>query len=97
MTLTQDTVRPLGNRVLVKRSEAITSKGGILLPDSAKEKPRQGTIISVGPGATSKDGKKMEMSVAIGQTVLFSSYAGTQIEEDLILLSEDDILGILEG
>jgi chaperonin GroES len=93
-------VNPLGNRVLVKRSEAKTSQGGIILPDSAQEKPKEGTVIAVGPGKMNEKGETEEMTVQIGDTVLFSSYAGTELKEsenneELIILSEDDILGIL--
>lgn len=91
-------IRPLGNRVLVQRSKAPTSKGGILLPDSAQEKPKEGTIISVGPGKTNDDGKLEPMQVKVGDRVLFSSYAGTEVKsenEDMLILTEDDILGIL--
>jgi chaperonin GroES len=92
------TIKPLGNRVLVKRSEKATSKGGILLPDSAQEKPREGTIVSVGPGKRNENGQIEAMSVSVGDRVLFSSYAGTEvknIDEEYLILSEDDILGIL--
>jgi len=101
MTATQTKVQPLGKRVLIKRSEAVKTKGGIILPDSAQEKPRQGEVISVGPGALDKNGNTLPMSVKVGQTVLYSSYSGTQVEagssdEEFLILSEDDILGIIE-
>lgn len=93
-------IRPLGNKVLVKRAKAKTTKGGILLPDSAKEKPKEGEIIAVGQGKVDEDGKLHPLSVKVGDKVLFSSYAGTEIkadekDEELLILSEDDILGIL--
>lgn len=93
-------IRPLGNKVLVKRAKAKTTKGGILLPDSAQEKPKEGTIIAAGPGKVDDEGKLHPLSVKVGDTVLFSSYAGTEIksdekDEELLILSEDDILGIL--
>ena len=99
MTVTQQ-IRPLGNRVLVKRSETKTSKGGILLPETAKEKPRQGEVIAVGPGKIDDKGHLKPMELRAGDLVLFSSYAGTEIKTDdtdgdYLILSEDDILGIL--
>lgn len=99
MTVKQH-IRPLGNRVLVKRSQAKTSKGGILLPETAKEKPKQGEVIAVGPGKLDEQGNLQTLEVRVGDTVLFSSYAGTEVksddeENDFLILSEDDILGIL--
>lgn len=95
-------IKPLGNRVLVQRSKAQTTKGGILLPDTAKEKPKEGVIVAIGPGKMNEDGKRDPMNVKVGDKVLFSSYAGTEVknsttqEEDaFLILAEDDILGIL--
>ncbi len=90
-------IKPLGNRVVIKRSQPKTTKGGIILPDTAKEKPKEGEVIAVGPGKTDEQGRLIAMSVKKGETVLFSSYAGTEVsgEEDLLILSEDDILGII--
>ncbi len=93
-------VKPLGNRVLIKRSKAQTSKGGILLPDSAQEKPKEGTVIAVGPGKRSENGNLETLNVKMGDRVLFSSYAGTEVktenaDEECLILAEDDILGIL--
>ena len=93
-------VRPLGNRVLVKRFQAKVSKGGILLPDSAQEKPKEGEVLAVGPGKVSEDGAVQGMTVKVGDKVLFSSYAGTEIkteesETECLILSEEDILGVL--
>jgi len=94
-------IKPLGNRVLVQRSKAQTSKGGILLPDSAQEKPKEGTVIAVGPGKINDNGETEAMHVKAGDCVLFSSYAGTEVshhentEEEFLILSEDDLLGIL--
>lgn len=99
-------VKPLGNRVLIERAKAHTTKGGILLPDSAQEKPKEGTVIAVGPGKYDEQGKCQPLNVKIGDRVLFSSYAGTEVkgmecesgnscEGEYIILSEDDILGIL--
>lgn len=91
-------IRPLGNRVLVKRSEVKTSKRGILLPETAKEKPRQGEVIAVGPGKTDEKGILKPMELRVGDIVLFSSYAGTEVkseEEDFLIMSEDDVFGVL--
>jgi chaperonin GroES len=95
-------IKPLGNRVLIKRSKAPTSKGGIILPDSAQEKPREGTVLAVGPGKMDDKGQIETMHVKEGDRVLFSSYSGTEVknvedtaEEEYMILSQDDILGIL--
>lgn len=90
-------IKPLGNRVLIKRNKAQTSKGGILLPDSAQEKPKEGVVVAVGPGKVDENGKAEPLHVKVGDIVLFSSYSGTEIkdEEEMLILSEDDILGIL--
>ena len=91
---------PLGNRVLIQRAKAPTTKGGILLPDSAQQKPKEGTVISVGPGKTDENGKLHTLNVKVGDRVLFSSYAGTEVkmpesDEEFLILSEDEILGVL--
>jgi chaperonin GroES len=93
----KDKIKPLGNRVLIQRSKAQTTKGGILLPDTAQEKPKQGTVIAVGPGKIDDNGKREPLNVKVGDLVLFSSYSGTEVkgDEELMILSEDDILGIL--
>lgn len=91
-------IKPLGNRVLVKRSKAPTSKGGILLPDSAQEKPREGQVMAAGPGKTNDNGQLEPLSVKVGDRILFGSYAGTEVkhdEEDYLIMTEEDILGIL--
>src|ERR1700722_19770454 len=92
-------VKPLGNRVLVRRSEAKTSKGGIILPDSAKEKPKQGEIMAVGPGKMDEEGNVKKMNVRVGDKVLFSAYdvseAKVDHEAEYLIMSEDDILGVL--
>ena len=99
--MTATKIKPLGNRILVKRSKAQTSKGGILLPDSAQEKPKEGIVISVGPGKRNEEGKLEALQVKAGDCVLFSSYAGTEVksngsaDEEYLILSEDDILGVL--
>ncbi len=96
-----ETIRPLGNRVLIKRVKAATSKGGILLPETAKEKPKEGEVMAVGPGKMNKEGKLEKMHVKVGDAVLFTNYAGTEVKrgnegEEYLILSQDDILGILE-
>jgi chaperonin GroES len=94
-------VKPLGNRVLIKRSKAQTTKGGILLPDSAQEKPREGEIVEAGPGKIEDDGRQSSLTVKKGDRVLFSPYSGTEVKchddenEEYLIMSEDDILGIL--
>lgn len=95
-------IRPLGNKVLVKRATAKTTKGGILLPDSAQEKPKEGVVIAVGPGKRGENGELQAMTVKVGDKVLFSSYAGTEIkaeekDDELLILAEDDIFGILNA
>jgi chaperonin GroES len=93
-------VRPLSDRILVKRlDEEEKSKGGIIIPDTAKEKPQQGKVISVGTGKVLEDGKKVTPSVKPGETVLFGKYAGTEIKldgQEYLILREDDIFGIIE-
>ncbi|HEX8524463.1 MAG TPA: co-chaperone GroES [Tepidisphaeraceae bacterium] len=93
-------LRPLADRVIVKQSEAEEkTKTGILLPDSAKEKPTRGKVISVGPGRLDDKGKAMELSVRTGDTVYYGKYSGTDIEVDgekFVILRESDILGVLE-
>ena len=92
-------IRPLGEKVLIKRLEAeTTTKGGIVLPDTAKEKPQKGTVQAVGDGKVLDDGTRAKFTVKKGDTVLFSSYAGTEIKvngEELMLMDESDVLAIL--
>jgi len=88
-------LKPLGNRILVQRSEAKTSKGGIILPDTVQEKPRQGIVIAIGAGEVDSKGHLHPMNVKVGDEVLFSSYSGTEFREDYLILSEDDILAVL--
>jgi chaperonin GroES len=93
------TIRPLGDRVLVKRAEAEErTAGGILLPESAKDKPKEGTIISIGDGKTLDTGEKSTFSVKAGDRVLFSAYAGTEVKyggEEYLIMREEDILGVI--
>lgn len=91
-------IKPLSNRILVKRLKAETSKGGILLPDSAQEKPREGEVVAVGPGKQNDDGKVEPMTLKVGDRVLFTNYAGTEVkcgEDECLVMAEDDVLGIL--
>ena len=94
-------IRPLGQNVLLRRLEAEEkTKGGIYLPDTAKEKPREGEILAVGEGELDKNGKRRQFSVKEGDRVIFSSYAGTEIKvagEEFMILSENDILGVVEA
>jgi chaperonin GroES len=91
---------PLGDRILIKRvGEDEKTKGGIIIPDTAKEKPMQGKVIAVGKGALNKDGKLTPLEVKKGDTVLFGKYAGTEIKiggEVHLIVREDDIFGIVE-
>ena len=92
-------IKPLGDRILVKRLEAEErTKGGIVLPDTAKEKTREGVVIAVGEGRLLDDGKRAPFAVKVDDRVLFSSYAGTEVKwegEEYLILGEDDVLGIL--
>ncbi|MDZ7816890.1 MAG: co-chaperone GroES [Planctomycetota bacterium] len=92
---------PLGNKVIVKRLEAEEkTKGGIILPDTAKEKPKEGEVIAVGKGRVSEDGTCIEPQVKVGERVIFSSYAGTEVKlegEEYLIMSESDIHAIVEG
>ena len=93
-----DNFKPLSDRVLVKRFKAESSKGGIILPDSAQEKPKEGEVVAVGPGRLEESGKREPLGVKVGERVLFSSYAGTVVkegDEELLILNEKDILGVL--
>lgn len=93
-------IRPLHDRILVKRlEEEQKTKGGIIIPDTAKEKPMEGEVIAVGKGKVAEDGKVIKLDVAAGDRVLFSKYAGTEVKidnVDYLIMREDDILGIIE-
>jgi chaperonin GroES len=93
-------IRPLGDRVLVKRVEAEEkTAGGIILPDTAKEKPKEGRVMAVGEGKLQDDGTRSKLSVKKNDRVLFTSYAGTDVKidgEELMIMREDDILGVIE-
>lgn len=94
-------IRPLADKVLIQRVEAENkTAGGIVLPDTAKEKPKRGKVIAVGEGKLLEDGKRAEMSVKKGQEVLFASYAGTEIKIDgkeYLIMDESDIMAIIES
>ncbi len=93
-------LKPLQDRVIVKQSEAETkTASGIVLPDSAKEKPTQGKVISVGPGKLDKNGKLMSIGLKTGDTIYYGKYSGTDVEvegEKFVILRESDVLGVLE-
>ncbi len=93
--------RPLGNRVVVRRVEEETkTAGGIIIPDTAAEKPQQGEILAVGPGARDEDGERIEMDIKVGERVLFGKWSGTEVKidgEELLIMKEDDIMGVLDG
>jgi len=93
-------VRPLNDRILVKRvEEETTTKGGIIIPDTAKEKPAEGKIIAAGNGKLADDGKRIPLEVKIGDRVLFGKYSGTEIKidgDEYLIMREDDVLGVIE-
>ena len=93
--------RPLGDRVLVKRvEEESKTKGGIIIPDTAKEKPQEGEVIAAGAGVKNEDGKLTPLDVKAGDRILFGKWSGTEVKvdgEDLLIMKESDILGIIEG
>jgi chaperonin GroES len=94
-------IRPLNDRILVKRlEEEEKTAGGIIIPDSAKEKPAEGEIVAIGPGKLNDRGERVAMDVAVGNRILFSKYGGTDVKldgEDFLIMREDDILGVVEA
>ena len=94
-------IRPLHDRVIVKRlEEDRTSPGGILIPDTAAEKPVQGKIVAVGKGKILEDGKVRELDVKVGDKILFGKYSGTEVKvdgEDLVVMREEDVMAVIEG
>ena len=92
--------RPLGDRVLVRRvEEEAKTKGGIIIPDTAKEKPQEGEVIAVGPGGRDEDGKRIDMDVKAGDRILFGTWSGTEVKidgEELLIMKESDIMGVLD-
>ncbi len=93
-------IRPLNDRILVKRlEEEEKTAGGIIIPDSAKEKPAEGEIIAIGPGKLNDAGERIAVDLKVGDRVLFSKYGGTDVKldgEDYLIMREDDILGVIE-
>jgi chaperonin GroES len=94
-------IRPLQDRVIVKRlEEEEKTKGGIIIPDTAKEKPQEGKVIAVGKGKVTEDGKVIPLDVKVGDRILFGKYSGTEVKiegEEHLIMREEDILGIIEG
>jgi chaperonin GroES len=101
MTQTATTLRPLGDRLVIKpASREETTASGIVLPDTAKEKPQRGTIIAAGEGRRDDDGDRIPLDVKVGDEVLFAKYAGTEFklnDEDLLILSEKDVLAVVNA
>ena len=93
-------IRPLNDRILVKRLEGEErTAGGIIIPDSAKEKPAEGEVVAVGPGKLNDAGERVAMDVAVGDRVLFSKYGGSEVKldgEDFLIMREDDILAVID-
>ena len=91
---------PLGDRVLIKRvEEEAKTKGGIIIPDTVKEKPQEGEVVAVGPGARDEDGKRIPADVKAGDRILFGKWSGSEVKidgEDLLIMKESDILGIVD-
>jgi chaperonin GroES len=98
--MAQFKIQPLQDRVIIKPKEAEeTTKGGIILPDTAKEKPIEGTIVAVGEGKTTEDGKLIKLTVKVGDTVLYGKYSGTEVKiegEEYLIMRESDIYGIVK-
>jgi len=94
-------IRPLQDRVIVRRlEEEEKTKGGIIIPDTAKEKPQEGKVIAVGKGKVTEDGKLIPLDVKVGDKILFGKYSGTEIKvggEEHLIMREEDILGVIEG
>lgn len=94
-------IRPLGNRLIVKRvPEQEKSKGGIIIPDAAKEKPVEGHVVAVGPGRCLEDGRRVPVDVKAGDRILFGKYSGSEVKLDgaeHVVLTEDDVLGVLDA
>ena len=99
-TATAVSIKPLGDHILVRRLEAEEkTRGGIVLPDSAKEKPKEGVVIAAGPGRTLESGERVPPAVKTDNRVIFSSYAGTEVKwegEEYLLIREEDILGVVQ-
>jgi chaperonin GroES len=93
-------LRPLQDRILVQRvEEETTTKGGIIIPDTAKEKPAEGKVIAVGNGKLGEDGKRIALEIKSGDRILFGKYAGTEVKiegEEFLIMREDDVLGVID-
>ena len=93
--------RPLHDRVVVKRiAEDAKTAGGIIIPDTVQEKPQEGEVVAVGPGALNEDGKRVALDVKVGDRVLFGKWSGTEVKvdgDDLLIMKESDIMGVVEG
>ena len=94
-------LRPLHDRVVIRRAEGdMKSKGGIIIPDTAKEKPQEGEVIAVGPGSRDESGKLIPLDVKAGDIILFGKWSGTEVKidgEELLIMKESDIMGVIEG
>jgi chaperonin GroES len=91
------TIKPQGNRLVIQPKKAQASRGGILLPESAQQKPKEGTVIAIGPGLLLENGQRQAMSVKVGDEVMYASYSGHEIEfenQEVMILSENDVLGV---
>ena len=92
--------RPLGDRVLVKRvKEEEKTKGGIIIPDTAQEKPQEGEVVAVGPGARDEDGERIPMDLKVGDRILFGKWSGTEVKidgDELLIMKESDVMGVIE-
>ena len=92
--------RPLGDRVLIKRiDEEAKTKGGIIIPDTAKEKPQEGEVVAVGPGARDEQGKVQPLDLKVGDRILFGKWSGSEVKidsQDLLIMKESDVLGVLD-
>jgi len=99
-TATKTKLRPLHDRILVKRiEEEEVRRGGIIIPDTAKEKPQEGKVIAVGTGKVTEDGKTIPLTVKVGDRILFGKYSGSEVkidDEEYLILREEDVLGVLE-
>ena len=100
-TATRVTIKPLEDRIVVQANEAeTTTASGIVIPDTAKEKPQEGTVVAVGPGRFDDNGSRVPLDVAVGNTVLYSKYGGTEVKyagEEYLVLSARDVLAVIEG
>ena len=92
-------IKPLGKRILIRRADKVSSHGRIILPDSAKEQPKEGEVVSVGPGEMKDDGTVVPLDLKVGDRVLFGAFAGSEVEVDeeseYLIMSEDDVLAVI--